>query len=365
MKIECVQPKLAEALRKAERVAGKNAALPILSSVLLIAEKGILTVRSTNLELGIEISLPVSIEEEGTAAVSAQAFSSYVSSVRGKKIVLESDEKTLTVISEKQKATFNAYDSSEFPTIPQVDGTAVSLNAESIRDGVRSVIYSASVSSIKPELSSVYIYSNNDNHLVFVATDGFRLAEKKISEKSAQSVDPILIPHKNILEIERLLEGVDGEVEVVFGDNQMALTAGSVYVTSRVVDGSFPDYTKIIPEGFSTKIVALKQDLIDVFKISNIFSGKFNQVTFDIDPKEGLLSLETRSSEVGENKAEVDAHIEGEPLSVNFNYRYITDCFQAINGESIELLFNGVSRPLVLRDPSDKDFTYIVMPMNK
>lgn len=365
MKIECVQSKLAEALRKAERIAGKNVALPILSSVLLVAEKGVLTVRATNLELGIEVSLPVSVETEGTVAVSAQALSSYVSSVRGKKISLETKDKVLTMVSEKQKATFNTFDDSEFPTIPQVEGTAVNLSAENIRAGVRSVIYSASVSSIKPELSSVYIYSDKDNELVFVATDGFRLAEKKISDKSAQSVEPVLIPHKNILEIERLLEGVDGEVEVMFDDNQMSLTTDSTYVTSRVVDGSFPDYRKIIPDGYATKVTALKQDLVDVFKISNIFSGKFNQVTFFIDPKENIFALETRSSEVGENKAEIDAKIEGEPLAVNFNYRYITDCFQAIQGESIELLFNGTSRPLTLRDPSAKDFTYIVMPMNK
>lgn len=365
MKIECVQPKLAEALRKAERIAGRNAALPILSSVLLIAEKGTLTVRATNLELGIEVSVPVSIEREGTVAVSAQAFSSYVSSIRGNKISLESDEKTLTIVSEKQKGTFNVFDFSEFPTIPRVDGTEVHLNAENIRSGVRSVIYSASTASIKPELSSVYIYSDKDQNLVFVATDGFRLAEKKIKELSAESVDPVLIPYKNIIEIERLLEGVEGEIEVIFGDNQMALTAGSTYVTSRVVDGAFPDYTKIIPDGSSTRVVVLKQDLVDVFRVSNIFSSKFNQATFDISPEESKLVLETRSNEVGENKAEVDAKIEGEPLLVNFNYRYITDSFQAIPGESIELLFNGVSRPLVLRDASAKDFTYIVMPMNK
>lgn len=365
MKIECVQPKLADALRKADRIAGKNVALPILSSVLLIAEKGTLTIRATNLEIGIEISLPVSIEEEGKVAVSAQAFSSYVSSLKGKNVNLESKDSTLAVTSDRQKASFNTFDYSEFPTIPKVEGEEVKLKADSISAGVRSVIYSASVSSIKPELSSVYIYSNKEGELIFVATDGFRLAEKKIKEKGSISIDSVLIPYKNIVEIERLLEDVDKEVSLIFGDNQMSLTIDSVYVTSRVVDGSFPDYTKIIPEGHTTKITALKQDLVDIFKISNIFSGKFSQVTFDIQPSENNISLETRSSEVGENKAELEAKLEGEDLKVNFNYRYITDSFQAINGETVELLFNGTARPLVLRDVSDKSFTYIVMPMNR
>ncbi|MDZ7726540.1 MAG: DNA polymerase III subunit beta [Candidatus Campbellbacteria bacterium] len=365
MKIECVQTKLADALRKTERIAGKHASLPILSSVLLEAKDGILLVKSTNLELGIEISLPVKVEKEGVVAISAQSLASYVSSLRGKSITLESEDKTLLVASEKQHATFNTFDHSEFPTIPRIKGTSVHFSAEKLRAGIKSVVYSASVSSVKPELSSVYISGTDDNNLVFVATDSFRLAEKKLSEKEAHSVEPVLVPQKNVLEIERILEGVDGEVEMIFGDNQIAIVDNSFYITSRIVDGVFPDYAKIIPEGYSTKVTVLKQDLIDAFKVSTIFSGKTNQVTFDIDPEKNLMILETRSSEVGENKAELDVTAEGEPLSVNFNYRYITDSFQAIPEESVELLFNGVSRPLVVRGVGSKDFTYIVMPMNK
>jgi len=365
MKIDCVQTKLAGALRRAERVSGKNTTLPILSAVLLEVKGGQLFVRATNLELGVEISIPVKAEEEGIVAVSSQALSSYVSSLQGKNVTLIAEEKTLTVISEKQKATFNTFDHTDFPTIPQVSGTSVSINAEKLRVGIKSVVYSASVSSIKPELSSVYISGNENNELVFVATDSFRLAEKKISEKSVEDFDPMLIPYKNVLEIERLLEGIDNEVEVVFGESQIAFVYDSLYVTSRVVDGSFPDYKKIIPDSSTTKVVVLKSDLIDAFKIATIFSGKFNKVTFTVDPKENKLILETRSNEIGENKAEVDVKAEGAPLTVDFNYRYITDAFQAIESDSVELLFNGISRPLVLLGVGSKDFTYIVMPMNK
>ncbi|MEX0933152.1 MAG: DNA polymerase III subunit beta [Candidatus Paceibacterota bacterium] len=365
MKIDCVQTKLAEALRKTERVSGKNTTLPILSAVLLEVKGGQLLVRATNLELGVEISIPVKAEKEGSVAVSSQALSSYVSSLRGKNVTLVAEEKTLTVISEKQRATFNTFDHTDFPTIPQVTGTSVLINAEKLRAGIKAVVYSASISSIKPELSSVYISGNDTNELVFVATDSFRLAEKKISEKSVEDFDPLLIPYKNVLEIERLLEGIDHDVEVVFGESQIAFMYGSLYVTSRVVDGSFPDYKKIIPDSFTTKAIVLKSDLIDAFKIATIFSGKFNKVTFTVDPKEHKLILETRSTEIGENKAEVDVKAEGEPLTVDFNYRYITDAFQAILSDSVELLFNGVSRPLVLRGVGSKNFTYIVMPMNK
>lgn len=365
MNIECVQTKLADALRKTERVSGKNTTLPILSSVLLEVKGSQLLVRATNLELGVEISIPVKTEKEGVVAVLAQAVSSYVSSLRGKNVTLIAEEKTLTIISEKQKATFNTFDHTDFPTIPQVSGTSVLINAEKLREGIRSVVYSASVSSIKPELSSVYISGNDNNELVFVATDSFRLAEKKISEKSVGDIDSMLIPYKNVLEIERLLEGIDNDIEIVFGDNQIACIYGSLYITSRVVDGSFPDYKKIIPDSYTTKVIVLKSDLVDAFKVATIFSGKFNKVTLAIDPKKNSLTIETRSSEIGENKAEVDVKAEGLVLTVDFNYRYITDAFQAIESDSVELLFNGVSRPLVLRGSGSKDFTYIVMPMNK
>jgi DNA polymerase III subunit beta len=365
MKIDCVQAKLADALRKTERVSGKNTTLPILSSVLLEVKGAQLFVRATNLELGVEISIPVKAEKEGKVAVSAQAVSSYVSSLRGKNVSLVTEEKTLTIISEKQKATFNTFDHTDFPTIPQVSGTSMLVNAEKLRAGIRSVVYSASISSIKPELSSVYISGNDNNELVFVATDSFRLAEKKINEKSVKDFDPMLIPYKNVLEIERLLEGINNDVEIVFGDNQIACLYDSLYVTSRVVDGSFPDYKKIIPDTYTTKVVVLKSDLIDAFKVSTIFSGKFNKVSLTVNPKENTLTIESRSSEVGENRAEIDVKVEGEPLTVDFNYRYITDAFQAIESDSVELLFNGVSRPLVLRGSGSKDFTYIVMPMNK
>lgn len=365
MKIECVQVKLAEALKKAERVSSKNASLPILTSVLLEAKGGQLFVRTTNLELGVEIALPVKVEEEGVVALPAQTISSYISSLRGKNVLLSVVENTLRVESEKQQATFNTLDHGDFPTIPQVSGAVVHIHAEKLREGIKAVVYSASVSSIKPELSSVYISGSDNNEIVFVATDSFRLAEKRVSEKSVDDLDSMLIPYKNVIEIERLLEGIDADVEVVFGENQIAFLHDSFYVTSRVIDGSFPDYKKIIPDSFSTKVTVLKADLIDAFKVATIFSGKFNKVTFTIDPEKNALSIMTRSSEVGENNAEMSVKVEGEPLVVDFNYRYITDAFQAIESDSVELLFNGVSRPLVLRGARQTDFTYIVMPMNK
>jgi len=365
MKIECVQTKLADALRKVERVSSKNAALPILSAILLEVKGGELLVRTTNLELGVEISVPVKAQADGVVAVPAQALSGYISSLQGKSVLLQSEGKTLIVESHKQKAVFNTLDHSDFPTIPRVSGTSALIHSKKLRSGVRSVAFSASVSSIKPELSSVFISGNNEGQLIFVATDSFRLAEKKITERSVEDFDSILVPHKNILEIERLFEGIDADIEVVFGESQIGLLCEHIYVTSRVIDGQFPDYKKILPTSHATRAVVLKSDLLDALKTATIFSGKFNKVTFVVQPQDNLFVVETRSGEVGENRTELEAKTEGDALAVHFNHRYIADVFQIIDSESVEFLFNGATQPLLMRGTSSKDFVYIVMPMNK
>jgi DNA polymerase-3 subunit beta len=365
MKIECVQAKLSEFLKKAERISSKNATLPILSTILLEVKGSELFIRSTNLELGVEFSIPVKVQTPGTVAVSAQVFTNYISSLQSKNVTLQSEGNSLIVESHKQRAVFNTFDHNEFPTIPRVVGTSTLVSSKKFRSGIRSVVFSASVSSIKPELSSVFISGDTNGNLVFVATDSFRLAEKKVDEKSVKDFDPVLIPYKNILEIERVLEGVDADVEIVFGDSQISVLHENTYITSRVVDGQFPDYKKILPKSHTTRVIALTSELMGALKTAAIFSDKFNKISLVVQPQNNLFSVETRSGEIGESKTDLDAKIEGEPLTAHFNYRYIADVFQVINTDSIEFLFNGATQPLLIKGTSSKDFVYIVMPMNK
>jgi DNA polymerase-3 subunit beta len=132
-----------------------------------------------------------------------------------------------------------------------------------------------------------------------------------------------------------------------------------------VIDGEFPDYQQLIPQDFSTEAVILLDDLIKTFKVINIFSNKFNQVVFNIDPKKKLLEMSSKSDEVGENTNKLSAALSGEALKINFNYRYIIDSFQSILTDSVVLQFNGLDKPLIIRGVSDNQFLYLVMPMNK
>ena len=366
MKIECVQEKLQIILAQAEKISSRAVNLPVLSCILFEAKNGKLHIRSTNLDLGFQTALPVKIEEEGVAAVPAALLSSFVAAIpREKSVVLVSDGKTLQVTTKKTKSVIKCMPHDDFPTIPDITKDhSFEIEAQDFVKGLKAVWYSSSVSSVKPELSSVYIYKE-EGEVVFVATDSFRLAEKKIKVKGHAEFDHLLIPFKNIGEIIRILESAQGVVEVRVSKHQIAFVFGDTYLTSRVIDGTFPDYRQIIPKEFKTEAVLLKEDLAHSLKMAQIFSDTFNQVSLSIDPSAKRFELTTKNATLGENTTALDAALSGEPAESNFNYRYIADCLQSIATDSLSVSLSGPSRPVVVRGVSDKSFTYLVMPMNR
>ncbi len=365
MKVECVQEKLQKVLSQAERISSKHLNLPVLACVRLEAKKGQLMVRATNLDLGFESALPAKVDEEGVLAVPAGVLASFVANLQGEKNVkLKGDTNTLSVVTPKNRTVIKCVPSEDFPTIPEVSREQhFEISAGDFVKGLKAVWYSSSISSIKPELSSVFIYPDNDS-LVFAATDSFRLAEKKVKTKTVD-FERLLIPFKNIPEIMRVLEEEDGGVEVRLNKNQIAFMFGGTHLTSRVIDGTFPDYRQIIPKEFKTEAVLLKEDLARSLKIATIFSDKFNQIHVNLAPSEKKFELTTKNNTLGENTTSLDAALSGERAEASFNYRYIADCLQSIDADSISLSFAGASRPVVIRGVGDKSFTYLVMPMNR
>ncbi len=365
MKIECVKEKLSQAIGKADRVTGKNLTLPVLGAILLEAKAGVLTVKATNLDLGMEIMLPVKIEREGTVAVPGGVLYSFLQNIyNDKNITLAVENGNLVVSTSHTSTVIKSLPHDDFPLIPKItDGKTVQISAKEFLRGLKSVWYSAAPGSFKPELSSVYIYPEN-NSIVFVATDSFRLAEKKIPSKKLSDISPILIPFKNIPEIMKTLEDAD-LVDLSLSNNQLSFSNGSVYLTSRIIDGTFPDYRQIIPKESTTKVVTLKQDLINTLKIAHIFADKFNKVTFSVKPKEKSCDISTKNPDVGENVNKLDASLEGEDIQMSFNYKYVIDCFQSLEGDSLTLEFSSSARPMVVRGVGDSSFTYLAMPMNK
>jgi len=365
MKIECVKEKIVSSVILAEKVTGKNLTLPILSCIHLKASGSELTIKATNLDLGIEIVIPVKVIEEGSVVVPGSVLVGLLQNLQDDKVTLESVEGNLVFSTKTTTTSLKTLPDEDFPLIPRVDTSkTVSLEANLLVTGLKSVWYSSAVTSMKPELSSVYVYCE-DESIVFAATDSFRLAEKRVQIKKGKDFGNILIPYKNIPEIIRTLEMIKGEVSVHFDANQIAFEHNGLYLVSRVIDGTFPDYKQIIPKEFKTEVIILKQDLLSALKLSNVFSDNFNQVVMRVIPEEKLFEITTKNNMIGENKNNLEAVLKGEDIVISFNYKYIIDCFQSIHSDSLTLSFQGLSRPVMIRGISDKSFMYIVMPMNK
>lgn len=365
MKLECKIEQLKDAVSQAERVVGKNLTLPILNSILLTTSKNSLILRATNLNIGVEIQIPAKINKEGVAAISGSILNGIFSNFsKNEDVNLEEISGNLLITTKKSKIKIKGQPHDDFPTIPKITGTNFEIDSSKLLDGIKSVYYSSLVSDIKPEISSVYIYTKDDN-LVFVSTDSFRLAEKKIKTKGLPEIPGILIPFKNISEIVRIFGEYKGVLKISFNKNSISFSSDTVYLTSRVIDGIFPDYGQIIPKDSTTTVVVLKQDLLNALKLSNIFSDKFNQVNLMVSPKEKIFELSSVNNDIGENRTQLDAALTGDTIELGFNYKYFLDCFQSITTDSMSIKFAGASRPIVVGAVSDPSFTYLIMPMNK
>ncbi len=368
MKLDISLEKLKWGLSLVERVVGKHMTLPVLSCILFEAKKNTVTLKATNLDVGVEITIPAKSNEEATIAVPSSIIGPFISQIHdiNQIISLETISSNLQITSSKTKGVVKTLPPEDFPSIPRIsEPKSFSMPSKVFVQGLKSVWYSSSLSSVKPELSSVYVYRDGDN-LVFAATDSFRLAEKKIKTALSVGLGEVLIPFKNIPDIIRILEGMGETVKVSMNKNIISFENDNMYVVSRVIDGVFPDYRQIIPKGYTTEAVVLKEDFWNALKVSNIFSDKFNQVHFVVDPKKKLFEVQTKNSDVGENKTSIDAALTGDPMEINFNYKYITDCFQSIEADSVSLQLSGLNRPMVIRPISgDQTFMYLVMPMNR
>lgn len=366
MKIECVREKIQIAISNAERAVGKNTNLPILACLQLATDQNNLIIKSTNLDIGLEIKVPVKVHTEGELVIPARILASFISNIdTDRNIFLEEIDNNLHIYNDKNKATIKSFPKEDFPTIPHLtDGKNFKINPQNLLAGLKSVWYVSSISSVKPELSSVYVYADG-GELVFVATDSFRLAEKRIKVAGLDESIALLIPYKNIPEIIKIIEQAKEDIVISYDKNQITFEFDGVYMVSRLINGSFPDYKQIIPNNFVSEVTILKQDFINCLKISSIFSDKFNQINLNVSIKKKTLTISTKNSDVGENSSDITGAFNGEDYSANFNQKYISDSFQSLFPDSVTIYFNGNQKPIIIRGHGDVSFLYLVMPMNR
>lgn len=366
MKLHTTKEYLLRAVALAERITGKKESLPILSCILLEAVDKTLIIRATNLEAGIEIAVPATIETSGRIAVPAPVVSQTIRSVGGDTLTLREIEGNLSIESRGSKNLIKAVPHEEFPSLPYPNNKkGFTISRERLLRGLQSVLYAASPSMIRPELGSIYILIEGGNMTV-VATDSFRLAEKTLPGVTKKDHAELLIPLKHTQELVYILERIDTEdLSLVAEESQIAALAGPMHFVSRVVEAQFPNYREIIPKKYTTEATLLKNDFSEMLRKARVFAGNDSQVGFHVYPKRKIFTAIARSAEIGEMSDSIDAAVSGEDIDINFHIGYLTDCLPIIESDSITLGFSGAGRPLVVRGISDASFMYLVMPLNR
>ncbi|MCD5381616.1 MAG: DNA polymerase III subunit beta [Candidatus Pacebacteria bacterium] len=364
MEITLPHTQLTQSLELISRISTKHITLPILQCVRLEAKDGKIKLQATNLEISIEVPVEGVVMEEGVVAVPAQIFLQSIQFINQKEVTLRTEDQVLQLETVGTNTSIKTFSDEEFPKLSQLQGEEVKLQYSTFAYGIKGVAFSASQTSIKPELGSVFIQQKKENSLTLVATDSFRLMEKTVSQKGLVLDQTLMIPQKNAVELAKICEVVGEDPVFITNENQCALRfSNGIYISSRLVAGSFPDYVQIIPKEFVTHVTVLKDDLLKSFKKTNIFLNKFRQVSIMVTKDN--LTISSQNNDVGHTTDTLRAHVEGEELSLNFNQQYIMDPLSHINDDSIKLSFAGIGRAMIMQGATDKSLRYLVMPMNK
>ncbi len=366
MKITCLKNHLKEAIALTEKISGKNLTLPVLSNILISCDDKKVKLTATNLELGIEVEIPAKIEKKGKVAIPAGIINGFISNIGNEeKITLETiSENNLLIATQNSSTIIKGQPTEDFPSLPRPENKKeTEIPAHEFVQGLKSVWYAASLSSIKPEIASVFVSLSKGQPLTFVATDSFRLAEKK-TKQIPSDAGSVLIPQRSVAEIIRILDGKEEKIRLISDKNQIFILADGLVFVSRIVEGIFPDYQQIIPKKFTTDVILDKNLLVSSLRAASVFSNKLNEIIIVVDAESGEVTTITSNADTGEHTSHFKAKVTGESIKMNFNYKYILDCLPHVNSSGVLLRFSGDGKPLVITGTEDNTFQCLVMPMN-
>ncbi len=361
MKIVVNQKNFKKALSVVEKVVAKNATLPILSNILLKTDNGRLRLSATNLEIGINYVIGAKIEEVGQVAVPARIISDFTGSVSDEKITLSVRNNILSLNSENYKTQILGFDAKDFPIIPKIKNKPLAvMPVKALKNALMSVIDSASVSEARPELAGIYINFNSEK-IVFASTDSFRLTEKQVDFKNS-SKQAFIMPRNTVLELARIAGELEGEIVVSLSENQISFSNDDFEMVSRLIDGNYPDYSKVIPDKFVSRVIINKAELEKNVRLAGLFSSNIADVK--IQCAETKTNITAKNSDKGEIETAVVSKLKNEPFEISLNYHYILDGLKIMDTDEVMLEYTGQGSPLVLRPSNNrKDLVYLIMPL--
>jgi DNA polymerase III subunit beta len=367
VRLSLTQENLARALGSVGRVVSSRTSLPVLSNVLLVTDGNRLRLSATNLEIGINYWIGSKVEEQGSLTVPARLFAEFVSSLPHGNIELSATEAVLTVKSPHYESKINGIVADEFPLIPTLTSEpALTLDAGVLREALAQVVVAASADEARPVLAGVYLYTE-DKTLYIVATDSYRLAEKKL-ELEAAPPTPIaaIVPAKTMTELVRLLGESEGEAEVYLDEGQVMFKVGDVELVSRLIEGSFPNYRQIIPNKMTSSFDIETAEFARITKVASLFARESaGSIKLEIRA-EGEVKIVTSDSEVGGNTSSAECDVSGDDGEISLNARYLTDALSVMKTPDVRFAISGKLSACVLSPVGDNtkdDYLHIVMPL--
>lgn len=361
MKLQVTQENLQKALNAVARVANTRGTLPILANVLISTSNNRLSLSATNLDIAITHFIGAKVTQEGSITVPARLMQDFVSSLPAGVIELDLQDTKLHVSTEQYKSVVNGIVADDFPSMPAISsGKQFTVDGATFKKGLQQVVFAASNDETRPVLTGV-IFHVVDGKLCIASTDSYRLAEKQLGENSDEF--RLLIPASSLNDLLRVLGDAAEPVGVTYDEQQVLFQVGDVELVTRLVEGSYPDYRKLIPATFTTKATLKRADFVNVTKVSSLFARESaGSVTLEIDEAAGELSIRSVASQLGENTAKASAEVKGSG-SITLNSRFLLDALNALSGDTVSFGFNGKLEPTLLQDPDSADYLHIIMPL--
>ncbi len=365
MKIEVSQEKLSKALNNVSRIAIGKVTLPILNNVLIRVDKKKVSLITTNLDMAVIDFLPVSSSEDGVVTIPAKLLAEFVSNLpKGETVKIESKDTKVNITAGKYSSTINGSLADDFPELPEIvekEAVVYKIGVDEFKTSINQVIIASSNDMTRPALTGVY-FNTNDNTLAIAATDGYRLAEKKIIKKVESEVKAI-VPSSSLQEVLRSISDEVEEIEISFNEDLVRFRLGEVEIISKLIDASFPDYPKLIPKNNDIEVTLDREELTRVTRLAALFSRSVGGSIVCETKTPDTFLVKSIANEFGENDSKIEVKTDKEG-KVNLNSRFLLDALNVLEEKSIEFKFSSHVTPILIKNQKNDNYVHIIMPLN-
>ena len=372
MKLVCSQAELSSSLQLVSRAVAARPTHPVLANVLLTADAGTgrLSLTGFDLSLGIQTSLSASVATSGAITLPARLFGEIVSRMPSDSPITlscEDGSEQVELTSVSGSYQMRGMPADDFPELPLAQaGTPIKLDPEVLIKGLRATLFASSGDEAKQLLTGVHL-GLDQNGLECAATDGHRLAVLRLQNASSSEAElDVTVPARSLRELERLLSSRGGSDSVIlFCDRgQVVFQWADQVLTSRSLDGTYPNYRQLIPESFGRQLQVDRKGLLSALERIAVLADQHNNVVkLTSDPAAGQLSISADAQDVGSGSEAIGAQVSGDAIQIAFNVRYVLEGLKAMGSEQVQLQCNAPTTPVVLAPQDDSSFTYLVMPV--